>query len=146
LLETAEAHGLSLMIENVVCNVESPAAHLLQLYRQYPGIRFVYDTKMAAFHGELDRLYTEESAWLWREGHICHYHVNDYGGGYLDWSNLRTLPIGAGHIAFSPLFDALKATDYRGDFTVEATAFDEYGTIHFDILNESFDAMRRFLA
>lgn len=145
LLETAQARGLELLIENVVCNVESPAAHLVQLYRQYPDIRFVYDTKMAAFHEELDRLYADESAWLWREGHICHYHVNDYGGGYKDWSNLRTLPIGRGHVDFDRFFAFVRDSGYTGDFTVEATAFNGEGVIDLDMLNAQFACIRAYL-
>lgn len=144
LREISDRYGLLLTVENVVCNHADPMTHMLSLLDAYPDIAFTFDTKMAAFHDQLPLLYSEDCRHLFP--HLRHFHINDYGGGYLDWSNLRTLPIGAGHIAFSPLFDILKANSYRGDFTVEATAFDEYGTIHFDILNESFDAMRRLLA
>jgi hypothetical protein len=35
---------------------------------------------MAAFHGQLVLLYGKEYDWLWKDGHIRHFHVNDYGG------------------------------------------------------------------
>lgn len=145
LCETAQARGLDLLIENVVCNVEDPAKHLCDLYRCYPDIRFVYDTKMAAFHDQLDLLYAEESAWLWREGHIRHYHVNDYGGGYKDWANLRTLPMGAGHVDFDRFFAFVRDSGYSGDFTVESTAFNGAGDHDLAMLNRQFDRIRAYL-
>ena len=33
----------------------------------------------------LEQLYDKEYEWIWKEGHIRHYHVNDYAGGYMDF-------------------------------------------------------------
>ena len=120
-------------------------SHWVELYRNYPEIRFVYDTKMADFHRQLDLLYQPEYDWLWKENHIRHYHVNDYGGGYMDWNNLRVLPMGKGHIDFDRFFEHVKATGYRGDFTFEATGFDPQGKIHLDTLNEQFRLARKYM-
>lgn len=143
--EVAKSFGLDLLIENVVCNVENPMKHLGELKEIYPDIHFVFDTKMAAFHEQLDLLYESDYDWLWKEGHIRHYHVNDYGGGYMDWANLRTLPIGKGHVEFEKFFDFVKKTGYQGDFTVEATAFDEKGDVDTEMLNEQFQRIRYFM-
>ena len=140
--ELAEKYELDLLVENVVCNVENPMKHLVELWKKYPEIHFVFDTKMAAFHEQLDLLYEEEYAWLWKEDHIRHYHVNDYGGGYMDWSNLRTLPIGKGKIDFERFFEFIKGINYQGDFTVEATAFDSEGNVDVGMLNEQFRYIR----
>ena len=139
----ADAHGLLLTVENVVCNHADPMTHLHTLADTYPDIAFTFDTKMAAFHDQLPRLYEQKAGRL--IPHIRHMHINDYGGGYLDWSNLRTLHIGDGHIDFAPLFAFLKEHAYTGDFTVEATSFDASGIIHFNKLNESIRTLRRFL-
>ena len=45
---------------------------------------------------------------LWKEKHIRHYHVNDYGGGYMEWSRLKTLPPGKGHFDFDKFFDYIR--------------------------------------
>jgi len=140
--EVAKSHGLTLMVENVVCNVENPMKHLCELREIYPDIRYVFDTKMAAFHEQLDLLYATEHDWLFKENHILHYHVNDYGGGYMDWANLWTLPIGKGHVDFEKFFFFVKKTGYQGDFTVEATAFDENGEVDVEMLNEQFRKIR----
>lgn len=136
--EMALEYGLDLLIENVVCNVENPMKHLCELKEKYPNIRFVFDTKMAAFHEQLDLLYEAKYEWLWKEEHICHYHVNDYAGGYMDWSNLRTLPIGKGKVDFRRFFEFMKRIEYKGDFTVEATAFNSEGIVDVAMLNEQF--------
>lgn len=110
---------------------------------EYPDIHFIFDTKMAAFHEQLPLIYEKEYDWLWTGGHIRHLHVNDYGGGYMDWANLRTLPIGDGHIDFAEFFRFLRQKKYEGDFTVEATAFaKESGEVDTGMLNRCFSAIR----
>lgn len=37
-----------------------------------------------------------------------HYHINDYAGGYMDWRNLRTLPVGKGKNDFKRFFKFTK--------------------------------------
>lgn len=120
----AKKYGIDILVENVVCNKEDPMTHWCELAREYPEIHFIFDTKMAAFHEQLPLLYEKEQEWLWAEGHIRHLHINDYGGGYKDWARLKTLPVGDGHIDFEEFFQFIKQKNYKGDFTVEATAFD----------------------
>ena len=145
LMAIAKDHEIDLLVENVVCNVEDPMAHWCQLKEKYPDIHFIFDTKMAAFHQQLELLYEKEYEWLWKEGHIRHYHVNDYGGGYKEWGKLRTLPIGKGHIDFERFFEFVKMTGYADTFTVEATAFDKEGNIDVAMLNESFQYIREHI-
>ena len=140
----AEKHGLELLVENVVCR-KDPMSHWVELYRHYPEIRFVFDTKMAEFHRQLDLIYQPEYDWLWREDHIRHYHVNDYGGGYMDWENLRVLPMGKGHIDFDRFFAHVGKTGYRGDFTFEGSGLDQAGGIHPDLLNRQFEQARKYI-
>ncbi|MBR3825151.1 MAG: sugar phosphate isomerase/epimerase [Lachnospiraceae bacterium] len=145
LREIAEKYGLDLLVENVVCNQQDPLTHMIELAQEYPDIHYIFDTKMAAFHSQLDKLYDPECAWLWKDGHIRHYHVNDYGGGHMDWANLRTLPIGKGHIDFERFFDYIHEIGYDDTFTVEATAFDETGVVDVDMLNDQFSQIKKYL-
>ena len=145
LRETAEEHGLTLLVENVVCH-GNPMTHWEELYRHYPDIRFVFDTKMADFHRQMDLLYAPEYAWLWQENHIIHYHVNDYGGGYMDWNNLKVLMLGKGHIDFERFFSFMGETGYTGDYTFEATGFDKTGQVHIEELNAQFALARDYLS
>lgn len=145
LTDLAYSYGVDLLVENVVCNQENPMKHWCELAEKYPDIHFVFDTKMAAFHAQLDLLYEKQYEWLWQEGHIRHYHVNDYAGGYMDWTNLRTLPIGKGHIDFKRFFDHVARTGYTGTFTVEATAFNKEGIVDIKMLNDQFTQIQGFL-
>ena len=144
LRRTAEQYGIDLLVENVVCR-QDPMTHWNELRAVYPDIHFVFDTKMADFHAQPDLLYEQEYDWLWQENHIRHYHVNDYGGGYMDWDNLRVLPVGKGHIDFEKFFAFVHKTGYKGDFTLEGTGFDGEGNLHLDVLNEQIDRVRQLI-
>ncbi len=141
LAEISESFGLMLTVENVVCNTGSPMAHLYELAERYPGISFTFDTKMAEFHGELDRVYNEE---LWRNN-IRHLHINDYGGGLKDWSDLRSLHLGEGHVDFDGFFGFVRRVGYSGDFTVEATAVRPDGSVDIDKLNGDFLKIKGYI-
>lgn len=138
----ADTVGVMLLVENVVCNVQDPWTHWQQLVKRYPDIRFVFDTKMAAFHEQLDELYREENAFLMDNGNIQHFHVNDYGGGYMDWANLKTLPIGRGHVDFETFFAFVRRKGYDGTFTLESTAFDSTGAVDTDMLRKEIRYVR----
>ena len=141
----AVGQGVELLIENVVCIHKSPMKRWSELKAQYPGIRLIFDTKMAAFHQEMDLLYSEEYAWLLQDGCVRHFHVNDYAGGYMDWANLRTLPIGKGHIDFEKFFSFVRGAGYTGAFTVESTAFNDRGVVDIHMLNREFGFIRAHL-
>ncbi len=145
LKEICDAHGLELLIENVVCNCEDPLTHWVALQKEYPDIRFVFDTKMAAFHGQTELLYAPEYEWLWKGGHIRHYHVNDYAGGIKDWSRLKTLAIGLGNVDFARFFDFIRRIGYDDTFTTESTAFNAEGVVDTEMLNKQFRYIREQL-
>ncbi|MCI8957172.1 MAG: sugar phosphate isomerase/epimerase [Eubacterium sp.] len=133
----AKDYGIELLIENVVCNHNSPLEHWITLLEKYPDIKFIFDTKMAAFHSQLEEIYKKENKHLW-DSHIRHLHINDYAGGYKDWGNLRTLPISKGNINFDKFFAFINQIQYHGEYTVEATAFSDNGNIDYDMLNNCF--------
>ncbi len=144
LQEISDRYSLTLTIENVVCNHSDPMNHMITLAKAYPNIKFTFDTKMAAFHSQLDLLYASENQWLLN--HIQHMHINDYSGRHKDWTKLNTLHIGDGHIDFKKLFDFIKPWGYRGDFTIEATSFDQSGRIDFEKLNQTIRTIKNYLS
>lgn len=133
----AKDYNLELMIENVVCNKANPMKHWRELLKEYSDIKFIFDTKMAAFHNQLEEIYKEENIGLWNH-HIRHLHINDYAGGYMDWQNLESLPIAKGNIVFERFFQFLDKIQYNGNYTVEATAFSDEGNVDFEMLNQCF--------
>lgn len=142
--EIADTDGIALTVENVVCSHGNPMDHFKALANLYPDIEFTFDTKMAGFHNQLDYFEKEENRNLFRR--VSHIHLNDYGGGYMDWENLRTLHIGKGHLDFDKFFAFLKSTGYSGDFTVEATSFDKTGAIDLGSLNACLDLARKYIS
>ena len=143
LREIALRYGHRLTVENVVCNRQDPMTHLLCLAERYPEMEFTFDTKMAQFHGQMNALYAAEGKAV--AGRVRHMHINDYAGGYKEWSCLKTLHIGEGNVDFDSQLAFLRRTGYAGDFTVEATSFRSDGTINFDALNRDFDRIRAYI-
>lgn len=139
----ADAYGIELLIENVVCNTLSPMKRIKELYLIYPDIKFVFDTKMAQFHRELPEIYKEENAFLFKENRVKHIHLNDYKGEYMDWSNLKVLPVGEGDVDFKSFFNLLKEINYEGDFTLESTAFNKEGIVDTNMLNEEISLIKK---
>lgn len=143
LRDIAERYGLTLTIENVVCNQRDPMTHLRTLADRYPDILFTFDTKMAAFHSQLEALYLPENAWLWPR--IAHLHVNDYAGGHMDWANMSAKPLGDGHIDFGRFFAFMQEIGYAGSATYEATALDAQGVPDTDQISRSLHIIRKGL-
>ncbi|MBQ8624442.1 MAG: sugar phosphate isomerase/epimerase [Oscillospiraceae bacterium] len=139
----ANDFGLKLTCENVVCNRRDPMTHLKELKQEYDDIGFTFDTKMAAFHSQLYDIFFEENRHFWQN--ICHIHVNDYRGGHMDWANLKTLHIGKGNIDFDGFFSQLSSIGYNGDFTVEATSFNQSGEVDFVQLNQSINTVKEYI-
>ena len=139
-LAIAKAHGLTLTVENVVCACGSPLDHCMRLHEKYPDLFFTFDTKMASFHRELDAVFSEKYAHLWKA--IAHLHVNDHSGAYLDFSSLRTLHIGEGVLDFHRFFVGLSKVGYRGSMTLECTSMLPDGTLTPEKMQESLLRVR----
>lgn len=143
--DIAIKYGVELMVENVVCNRQNPMKHLHELSMNYPNISFTFDTKMAAFHEQIDLIYEDEWKWIWEKGHIKHIHVNDYNGGYMDWGNLKAVHIGEGKVDFGKFFDFVSHVGYLGDYTIEAPSLNQDGEVDFDKLNNSIRLLRSYI-
>ena len=143
--EMADEEGIDLLVENVVCNENDPLSDMNRVADAYDNAGFVYDTKMAEFHAQTLALFEEPHLKLIREGRIRHLHINDYGGGYKDWGNMKILPIGSGHVDFDTFFEKMLGYDYNGDYTVETTAIDRDGNVDTAVLNACFEKIREYI-
>ncbi|WP_297430146.1 sugar phosphate isomerase/epimerase [Clostridium sp.] len=141
----SKSYDLLLTVENVVCNQQDPMTHLKELQRCYPNISFTFDTKMAAFHSQLQLVYENEWKWLWEGNHIRHLHINDYCGGHMNWKCLKALHIGEGNIDFDEFFTFLRSKNYSDTITVESTSMRKDGSIEIEKLNRSLDYIYRKL-
>lgn len=138
----ASEHGLTLTVENVVCSHGDPQSRLDELAEK-TNVHFTFDTKMAAFHCQVMDIFAPERSFFWKDRHVSHIHANDYGGGYMDWKNLRVLHIGDGNVPLKAFFSELSKRGYRGDYTIESTGFDANGQVDAKLLNHDFAALRR---
>jgi len=141
LRDMAAEKGILLTVENVVCINSTPLDHLAQLNEMYPDISFTYDFKMAQFHGQVEKTFSDEYAWLWN-GPVKHVHFSDFGGDVMEWSALRSLHPGEGRIDFAYICENLKRVGYDGYITIESTSVNEDGTIQIEKLNRSIDLIR----
>ena len=52
-------------------------------------------------------------------------------------------PLGKGHVDFGKFFAFVREMGYTGDFTCEATAVGEDGSIRYDEMNASLERIRK---
>jgi len=141
LRDIAAENGVLLTVENVVCINSTPLDHLARLHEMYPDISFTYDFKMAQFHGQVEKTFSDEYAWLW-QGPVKHVHFSDFGGAPMEWTALRSLHPGEGRIDFAYICENLKRVGYDGYITIESTSVNEDGTIQLEKLNRSIDYIK----
>lgn len=138
----ADLHHILLTVENIVTAQHDPLHYCRLLIQQEPDAVFTYDTKMAAFHQQEPDLYNRDNASL--SAAIRHFHINDYAGGYKDWQQFKTRHIGDGCVDFSSLFPFAKSIRYQGDYTTEATSFDQTGAIDLAKLNHTLNLLKKY--
>lgn len=134
--------GITLCIENVPCRCGDPIEHWRRLAVRYPEIRFVFDSRFAAFADEIDKagdIFTEPEL----SGRIVHMHISDFVGPSHDFKKLRPIPQpGRGIIDFDKLFSVLSPI-YNGTVTLESPSLYEFGKVDTEELNNSLDYIRR---
>ena len=143
--DISKKYGLKLLVENVVCAVGSPILRMIQLAEKYDFAKFTFDTKMSAFHSEINMIYSEKARQLWKEKRIMHIHMNDYAGGYKNWKTLKTRHIGDGDIDFAEFAGFLSQISYDGTFTLECSSIAENGEMLFDNMIESLSKVRKLI-
>ena len=80
LLNIAVKHGVTVTIENVVCNTHNPFEHLCALNKIYAGdAKFIIDVRHAEFHKNLKEVC--ESNYLWE--HVLHTHIAEIGRAHV---------------------------------------------------------------
>lgn len=140
----ASEYDLTLTVENVICAVRDPLTHFAAIAERYPAARFTFDTKMAAFHDQIKEIVLPDNRPLAER--IAHVHLNDYGGGIGDFSDLRVLHLGEGKIDFAPFLSLLREIDYSGAVTLECSCFSSAdGSWKPEKMKASLSAARKML-
>lgn len=139
----AAEHDLFLTVENVICAEADPLTRLSEVAARYPAARFTFDTKMAAFHDQMNEIATPARRPLAER--IAHVHLNDYGGVPGDFSDLRVLHLGEGKINFAPFLTLLREINYPGAITLECSCFNPDGTLAPEKMKSSIEKARKML-
>lgn len=139
----AAEHGLEVLIENVPCTTADPIANLTAIHAAFPDQRYVFDTRFASFHCQLESL--TETPWLITD-RLAHIHISDLrDGAERDFSRLRPiLHPGEGSIDFPALLADLTARGFTGSVTLESPVMSEAG-IDSAKLNASLCLLRTLL-
>lgn len=122
----AAESGLEVLIENVPCTTADPITNLTTIHAAFPDQRYVFDTRFASFHRQLDSL--TATPWLIGD-RLAHVHISDLrDGAERDFSRLRPiLHPGEGGIDFPALLADLIARGYAGTVTLESPVMSEAG-------------------
>lgn len=145
LISLSKERELLLTIENVACSKSDPLSRMMEIKKDFPQIAFTIDTRMAAFHGQLDQMCQKNNRFLW-EDNVKHVHLCDYKGGVKEWKKLFPTPLGKGQIDFEHFFEYLTQVNYEGDFTVESIAHLHDGTVDYKELNRMHEYVRDSLS
>lgn len=142
----ARGFGLRLAVENIACRFSDPLTVMLRAAETFGGAGFTFDTRMAAFHGQLEDMYGERALPLWRGGRIIHLHYSDYSGEKLDWNRIRViLHPGEGLVKTGDLAECLRRNGYRGCAVLESPVLAPDGAADFKKLNRSLALLREAL-
>ncbi|MGE5275030.1 MAG: sugar phosphate isomerase/epimerase family protein [Verrucomicrobiota bacterium] len=133
LLDTAEAHGLTLAVETVPCTVGTPLENVRRACERDPRCRVTLDTEFLALHGQLDRSHELGDR-------IAHVHVKDFDPALWASKPRRYLLPGEGVLDLDGFLERLP---YDGTLTLELSAVRDDGTIDADRLESAAAWLRR---
>ena len=133
-------YGIDVLVENIFCVYQNPLLHLEKMHERCPKLGFIFDTRPAQFHGQLDKSLQSP---IWQN--VRHIHINDYNGGYLEWGKINPITRPPhGNVDWNLFFSHLKRTGYQESITLEAPAHIPDG-VDDKTLNEMLDFIRNNL-
>lgn len=148
LLSIIEPYKIRLLIENIPCSTYSPLDNWRKIYKYFPKIGFVYDTRFGELHLQSPEILCEDFLWNKNQNSdspVCHVHISDFSGGYKDFSALRPiLHPGEGKIDFPMIAKKLGENNYTGSITLESPVMTEDG-LDIDKLKNSLRYIQKLM-
>ena len=142
LVSIAKRRGIDLLCENCCCKNGDPLAMFDHLLAADSTLHFIFDTRPAQFHRQISQTFASDAF----KKHAVHMHINDYAGGYKEWTALYPIPQpGEGNIDWEFVFSALRDMNYAGSITLEAPSMLREG-VDSATLNRSLAFIRDHLA
>jgi sugar phosphate isomerase/epimerase len=143
-LDLAEAYGLVLAVETIPARQADPLSNVRRAIEQDTRAKVALDTEFLARYGQLDEALAAE--WLWREPLVRHIHIKDFDTALFSReNNRRYLHPGEGEIDFAHVFAALKAHNFHGNISLEASAINADGFVDIPRIQHSLALLRRLI-
>lgn len=142
-ISMAEQSGLTLAVETVPSKSGDTLGSVRRAVEHDRRCRVALDTEFLALYGQLEAAL--EADWLWQDRRVPHIHIKDYDGALYSTDNYRRyLHPGEGTIYFPHFFAALKARQFDGTISLEASIVNRDGTRDIPRLNRSLELLRRY--
>ncbi len=143
-LDLAEAYGLELAVETIPARQADPLSNVRRAIEQDARAKVALDTEFLARYGQLDEALAAE--WLWREPLVRHIHIKDFDSALFSReNNRRYLHPGEGEIDFVRVFAALKARNFHGNISLEASAINADGIVDIPRIQQSLSLLCRLI-
>jgi sugar phosphate isomerase/epimerase len=143
-LDLAESHGLELAVETIPGRHADPLSNVRSAIEQDARAKVALDTEFLARYGQVEEAL--EAAWLWQEPIVRHVHIKDFETTLFSReNNRRYLHPGEGEIDFARVFDALKAHNFHGNISLEASAINSEGVVNVEQLQKSLALLRELI-
>ncbi|MCR5262685.1 MAG: sugar phosphate isomerase/epimerase [Clostridiales bacterium] len=137
--DIADDFGMTIAVENVPCSAEDPLTHWKTLMEDFPKLRFIFDTRFAALHGQIYDFASSDGI---SDGRVVHMHISDFTGPRMSFRALRpVLHPGEGIIDFERYFSLINGR-YAGSVTLESPVVAADGSVDIGRLNRSLDYLR----
>jgi sugar phosphate isomerase/epimerase len=143
-LDLAQRYGLVLAVETIPARHADPLSNVLRAVEQDTRTKVALDTEFLARYGQVEEALKAE--WLWQEPIVRHVHIKDFEEALFSRENSRRyLHPGEGEIDFTSVFAALKAHNFHGNISLEASAINAEGVVNVEQLQKSLALLRRLI-
>ncbi|HLI08723.1 MAG TPA: sugar phosphate isomerase/epimerase family protein [Ktedonobacteraceae bacterium] len=143
-LDLAQRYGLELAVETIPARNADPLSNVLRAVEQDRRTKVALDTEFLARYGQVEEAL--ETAWLWQEPIVRHIHIKDFEATLFSRENSRRyLHPGEGEINFAHVFAALKAHNFHGNISLEASAINAEGVVNVEQLQKSLHLLRQLI-
>lgn len=143
-LDLAESYGIELAVETIPGRRSDPLSNVRRAIEQDARAKVALDTEFLARYNQLDEALAAE--WLWQEPLVRHIHIKDFESTLFSRENDRPyLHPGEGAIDFARVFATLKAHNFHGNISLEASAITADGIVDIPRIQRSLALLRRLI-
>lgn len=121
LLDAAEAHGLTLSVETILCGSSTPVDRVAGCVGLDRRAGITLDTAFLAMHDQLGEGVADDRLWETAHG-VDHIHLKDYADPGQGWGTAAYLHPGEGRLDLPGFMNGLSSRRYSGMITLEAPA------------------------